>query len=89
MSFEVRGLTAEILEAGIIVQGYWQGLHTVSRGWAIPKGAEKKTRAERTNVLGRIEESIKSIFLGEKKKVLKSLKLKITIEMSKCHHCCF
>ena len=25
MSFEVRGLTAEILEAGIIVQECWQG----------------------------------------------------------------
>ena len=25
MSFEVRELTAEILEAGIIVQGCWQG----------------------------------------------------------------
>ena len=25
MFFEVRGLTAEILEAGIIVQGCWQG----------------------------------------------------------------
>ena len=37
MSFEVRELTAEILEAGIIVQGCWQGLnlglHIVSRGW--------------------------------------------------------
>ena len=51
MSFEVRGLTAEILEAGIIVKVYWQGskLRVAYSfvGWAKSKGGgniEKKTR---------------------------------------------
>ena len=72
MSFGVRELTAEILEAGIIVQGCWQGsklrvAYIVSRGWAISKrgrNIEKKKRS------GRIEESFNSIFLGKKGKVL-------------------
>ena len=43
MSFGVRELTAEILEAGIIVQGCSKGLnlglHIVSRGGPFPNGA--------------------------------------------------
>ena len=46
----------------------------ISRGWAISKrggNIKKKTRSGRTHVSGRIEESIKSIFLGKKGKSFK------------------
>ena len=43
------------------------GLHIVSRGWALGENIEKKRRLDRTNVWGRIEESIKSIPRQKKK----------------------
>ena len=77
MSFEVWGLTAEILEAGIIVQGCWQeSKFRVAYSFAgvgnLQKGREhwKEDKVLRTNVSGRIEESIKSIFLRKKGNVL-------------------
>ena len=76
MSFEVQGQPVEILEAGIIVQGCKQGSKLrVAYSFAgvghFQKEWEhlKEGKVLRTNVSGRIEESIKSMFL-EKGKVL-------------------
>ena len=78
MPFEVRELTSEIQEAGIIVQGWCKGLnlwlHIVSLGWAISKrggNIEKKTRYCGQMFRAGLRKTLKACFSKKRESPLK------------------